>query len=211
MAAAERVFARHGYHATKISDIVAEAGVGQGTFYRHFDSKRSMFLALFDRFCERLFAEFGPMSRDLPTDVESYRAGSVEALTRMAALIETKPQVTLLFLREGPSIDEEVAQRLEAVYERFAQLAQFYLDYAIERGLARACDSAVVSQALVGIGLRFLERWLGGRVERPVSEMVEELVELAFTGFAKAEWRAAAGPRSGSSDPADHPANQPAN
>ena len=211
MGAAERVFSRLGYHPTKISDIVAEAGVGQGTFYRHFSSKRSMFLALFDRFCERLFAEFGPMSRDLPTDVDSYRAGSVEALSRMAALIETKPQATLLFLREGPSIDEEVAQRLEALYERFARLAQFYLDHAIEQGFARPCDSAVVSQALVGIGLRFLQRWSSGRVERPVSEMVAELVELAFTGFAKTEWRESSGRGPRPSGPPDHPTNQPTN
>ena len=35
-------FATHGYHQTKISDIVREAGVAQGTFYWHFKSKEAI-------------------------------------------------------------------------------------------------------------------------------------------------------------------------
>ena len=47
--AASAVFVRQGYHGTVVSDIVSEAGVGQGTFYRHFQSKREVFEALFGR------------------------------------------------------------------------------------------------------------------------------------------------------------------
>jgi len=40
--AAEQIFVRQGYHSTLVSDIVQQAGVGQGTFYRHFKSKRAV-------------------------------------------------------------------------------------------------------------------------------------------------------------------------
>ncbi|HEY6799250.1 MAG TPA: helix-turn-helix domain-containing protein, partial [Agromyces sp.] len=39
LAAAERVFADHGYHEASVSRITDRAGVGQGTFYLYFDSK----------------------------------------------------------------------------------------------------------------------------------------------------------------------------
>ena len=36
LAAAAREFAQHGYHETKVSTIVADAGVSQPTFYFYF-------------------------------------------------------------------------------------------------------------------------------------------------------------------------------
>ncbi|TJY41791.1 helix-turn-helix transcriptional regulator [Cohnella pontilimi] len=46
MEVALRRFARDGYHTTKISDIVAEAGVSQGTFYWYFPSKEAIALEM---------------------------------------------------------------------------------------------------------------------------------------------------------------------
>jgi AcrR family transcriptional regulator len=46
VAAALKLFEEKGYHVTKVSDIVAEAGVAQGTFYLYFKSKEEMFRAM---------------------------------------------------------------------------------------------------------------------------------------------------------------------
>ena len=40
---ARDVFARRGYHAAKIDDIVAAAGIARGTFYLYFEDKRAIF------------------------------------------------------------------------------------------------------------------------------------------------------------------------
>jgi len=42
--AATGCFAEYGYERTRITDIVTRAGVSQGNFYRHFESKREIFL-----------------------------------------------------------------------------------------------------------------------------------------------------------------------
>lgn len=52
--AAIRVFARSGFHATKISDIVAEAAVTQPTFYIHFATKEAAYEALVEEFRAKL-------------------------------------------------------------------------------------------------------------------------------------------------------------
>jgi AcrR family transcriptional regulator len=54
VAAAERVFAARGYHQSKISDIAAEADVGIGTFYLHYESKEAVFLQLVEETAGRL-------------------------------------------------------------------------------------------------------------------------------------------------------------
>ena len=45
--AAIRVFARQGFHAARVSDIAAEAGVAYGLVYHYFDSKEQMLNELF--------------------------------------------------------------------------------------------------------------------------------------------------------------------
>lgn len=52
--AAIAVFARNGFHGTKVSDIVAEAGLSQPSFYLYFDSKESTYEALVQEFRESL-------------------------------------------------------------------------------------------------------------------------------------------------------------
>ncbi|MEW6444394.1 MAG: TetR/AcrR family transcriptional regulator [bacterium] len=182
--AAARVFARNGYHRPLVSDIVAEAGVGQGTFYRHFKGKREIFEALLEGFIAELFAEFSEMSAHLPESAREYRDASLAAIRRAAAIAERSRDICLLLIREAPAVDEEIAGIVSGIYDRFARLAQSYLDHAIARGFARPFRSDVIAQAIVGIGLRTVEAWLGGRYkDLPFEEVIRELVDFAFWGI----------------------------
>jgi len=49
LGAAERIFARHGFFAAKVSDVAKEAGVADGTIYLYFKSKDDLLIALFER------------------------------------------------------------------------------------------------------------------------------------------------------------------
>lgn len=42
--AASACFSEYGYSSTRIADIVGRAGVSQGNFYRHFESKKEIFV-----------------------------------------------------------------------------------------------------------------------------------------------------------------------
>src|SRR5688500_20334525 len=46
--AAERVFARVGFFAARVSDIAREAGVADGTIYLYFKSKDDLLISLFE-------------------------------------------------------------------------------------------------------------------------------------------------------------------
>src|SRR2546427_38327 len=44
--AAESVFTLHDYHEVQMDQVARACGVGKGTLYRHFPSKRALFLAV---------------------------------------------------------------------------------------------------------------------------------------------------------------------
>jgi len=46
LSAAEKIFARDGFEASRIEDIAAEAGRSRGAFYANFENKTEVFLAL---------------------------------------------------------------------------------------------------------------------------------------------------------------------
>lgn len=184
--AAASVFAKEGFHRALVSDIVSQAGVGQGTFYRNFSSKREVFEALFDRLVARLLSEFGPMSDRPPMSLSEYRVASQSVIRRMAATVERNRELVLLLMRQAPSVDAEFEHKVQDTYDRFAQMAQYYLDHAVEQGFARACRSQLVAQALVGIALRTVDLWLGRRLPvDSVEDAIEDLVDFAFTGLQK--------------------------
>jgi len=182
--AATRVFTKNGYHNTLVSDIVAEAGVGQGTFYRHFKDKRNIFDTLAEGFLSELFEEFSDMSANPPTNVAEYRAASLSAISRAARIVERNQDLCLVFMREAPTVDDEASKTISGVYERLAQLAGSYLRHAIEKGFARPCNVEMVSRAIVGMGIRTVEVWLNNQYGgMSTGEIVKELVDFAFLGL----------------------------
>lgn len=66
--AATELFARQGYMATSVEDIVSAAGVTKPMLYRHFESKRDLCIALLERYRDELvgapLAVFDPAAKD---------------------------------------------------------------------------------------------------------------------------------------------------
>jgi AcrR family transcriptional regulator len=71
LAAAERRFYEHGYHATTLDEIADDAGYTKGAVYSTFHSKAGLFLALFDELIERRLDEVRGLlnEHDRPEDV----------------------------------------------------------------------------------------------------------------------------------------------
>ena len=65
LATASSLFARNGYHATSMDDIVKESGLSKGAIYGYFKSKEDLFLELSDKqlalTVEHMRAGFSPL------------------------------------------------------------------------------------------------------------------------------------------------------
>lgn len=183
--ASASVFIRNGYHKTLISDIVSEAGVGQGSFYRNFSDKRMIFEALLDNFVEELLEEFADIQVHPAETFEEYRSSSINAIKRMSHKIYKKRDLFTMFLREIPSIDKKFTNKLENILDQFTQVAKFHLDHVIKRGLARPCRTDIVAHSMIGIALRLFEQWGAERLEKiSLDDLIDEACNFAFFGVA---------------------------
>jgi len=181
--AAIDIFGEKGYHRALISDIVARAGVGQGTFYRNFKNKRQIIDTIMDHFSELLLNQFESMSVNLPADLGEYQDSSRHAVLAMARLVEQNRNLALLLLREAPTVDRDFESRVNTLFDQFAELAAFYLDYAVSKGYARPCNTRIVAQAIVGMGIRHMSIWLCDPKAVDINELITELVDFAFLGM----------------------------
>jgi AcrR family transcriptional regulator len=92
---AGRLFGEHGYDGTRLDDIAAAAGVTKPVLYRHFDSKRDLYLALLARHRDDLPTFTGGM----PTDV-SLREGLHTILDGWLGYVETHAYAWKMLFRD---------------------------------------------------------------------------------------------------------------
>lgn len=64
LAAAATCFSRKGYYRTTMADIVTESGLGKGTLYWYFDSKKALFVSLFQATMEQFRQKWEAISAD---------------------------------------------------------------------------------------------------------------------------------------------------
>src|SRR5215218_9386000 len=77
--AAIRVFARQGFHSTRVSDIADEAGVAYGLVYHYFDSK--------DQVLNELFSERWSLLLAAIDEVDAQKISVREKLDAVAGFI----------------------------------------------------------------------------------------------------------------------------
>jgi AcrR family transcriptional regulator len=66
LAAAARVFAKRGFHATSLDAIAEEAGFSRGAVYYNFADKEELFLELLDRRCTERAQDLRTLFADIP-------------------------------------------------------------------------------------------------------------------------------------------------
>ena len=118
LAAAKKVFARKGYHATTIADIAKAAKLSYGSIYWYFDSKDALFHALME-------AE-GQALRDHVTEalLTTPARGSPDAPFRAAVrttfeFFESDRALVKLLFRDSYALGDRFEKHLFGIFEAF--------------------------------------------------------------------------------------------
>jgi AcrR family transcriptional regulator len=99
VAAARRLFAKHGYHAVATEELVSAARLTRGALYHHFRDKAALFTAVLEAEQAALGLRLGHAIADLTDPWEIARRG-IRAL-----LVECcDPAVRRIVLIDGPSV-----------------------------------------------------------------------------------------------------------
>lgn len=181
------IFIKKGYHQTNISDIVAFANLGQGTFYRNFSSKREIFEEILKKMIEELIFEFSDGSlkiNEMPISFDEYKDKSIKAFLKIIPIIKKNKKVVILFFRDAPTIDKEFEQEINDIFEQFSSIAQHYLNHAIKQKFIRTCNSRLVAESIVGMGIQHIKNWLHDKYsDFEIEKVVIEANNLIFLGL----------------------------
>ena len=114
------LFSIHGYHQTKISDIVKAANLTQPTFYLYFQSKESLFKDLNAEFKNHLYEIFNNGLTQIVQDVKCIRTQLSENLKHIFYYFAENPNLTKIGFFESDEaahVKDELVKRLVATIE----------------------------------------------------------------------------------------------
>jgi AcrR family transcriptional regulator len=179
--AAVRVFARKGYHASRVGDIAEEAGVAHGLLYHYFASKDELLEIVF----RETWADLLAAIRNVEESGESAR----EQLRQVAAIMlrswRHDPDLIRVLVREiGRS--PELQRRIDALGQVFDAVARI-----VERGQARGefrseLDPRLASFVFYGALEALLTGWVLGQLpdgDDEVRRAEQALVEIVCSGL----------------------------
>jgi len=177
---AAEVFARKGYRSAAVTDIVEGAGIGRGTFYLHFDSKKDVFLDL----VEGYFSDFAQILKDNHKRLEEaiLNRESVlqvwsENLRRLLEYHRDNPDLTSVIYREALGRDEDFSGRVDQLSGLARKQFVEEFDMLERHGLTRRADPDLVANIIMGSSVYvIMEHVVKGR-GRNLEELADEMME----------------------------------
>ncbi len=146
MQAAVQVFAKKGYYAATVRDIVKSAEVAIGTFYFYFPDKETLFVHLYEETADFLLQTIGQAIHSRSDLVQQLSRG-IQAYMNIAVF---EPAVVQLLLVGGMGAVPSLQTKRAAFRERMIQLWQRPLDQAIDDDLIPDQNSRRVAEAFAG-------------------------------------------------------------
>jgi AcrR family transcriptional regulator len=176
---ATHFFAEHGFQGTDVQVLADELGVGKGTIYRYFPSKRALFLAAVDEAMRRMHehVEAARLQASDPLDqveraVEAYLAFFDEHAEYVELLIQER---AVFKNRKKPTYFEHRERNVIPWRERFREL--------IKAGRVRPLPVEQMTNALsAAVYGTMFTNYFAGR-QQPLAVQARDLLDVAMLGI----------------------------
>jgi AcrR family transcriptional regulator len=180
--AAVRVFARRGYHGSRVGDIAEEAGVAHGLLYHYFSSKEEVLATVFSENWGDLLSRFRA--------VEEADEPAAEKLAGLAKILlrtwRNDPDLVTVMVREVARSVHLQAQVLE-VREAFAILQRVIEQGQREGSFRSDVDPRFASWIVYGGLEEVLTGWVLGGLpdgEDDVATAERTAIDIALRGLS---------------------------
>jgi AcrR family transcriptional regulator len=175
---ARRLFVKLGYHNVSIPTIVQASGVSTGAIYSYFPNKE----ALASYIHEQTLTNFQTLFLERLEGRETTRDKLRAFAEVVFELTDQEPEVMeyLLFMRHG----EFMQDCAPICFTQPFQLIQNILRQGIEQGDILADNVFVAGIAYTGVILRAAELRLKCILERPLTDIAEELLSHAWKAIS---------------------------
>jgi AcrR family transcriptional regulator len=183
IAAAKKVFARNGFHATTVADVAKEAELSYGSVYWYFDSKEDLFRQLI------AVEEYGLRTHVAVALAKSgAQFGYAEAPFRASLratfeFFDANPATAKLLFRDAYALDSRFDKQLGGVYERFIDDIESLIAAAQERGDVVAAPPRLVAYMLTALIGHMAHRRLSTDDGVSAAEAADLVVALVIKGL----------------------------
>jgi len=177
-----KLFIDKGYFNTAIRDIIAESGVGTGTFYNYFIDKEDVLKTLLEGFADQIIAS-----------IKEYYLVEENILDRF---IETK-RITMEVFAQNEKLSE-IYSRVAGTSEPIDQclkafedkLIGFYcknIEYGIKKGVFKLIPVAPIANSILATEKFLLYKWvvLKDITKEEMIDMVVSFHETLATGLLR--------------------------
>jgi TetR/AcrR family fatty acid metabolism transcriptional regulator len=182
LAAAERVFAKSGFYATRMADIAREAGVAVGTLYNYFESREVILSDLLSLRHKQFHATVlaAAVARD---PVERLR----QIVATSLGLIDENGALFAMFMERGAvgeyDIERLVGERADDEYGEFLSLLEKTVRACVrEKRFRSDVDTRLIVSMLAGAMNGATYAWLKRGRKGRLSSMTDDLFELFLQG-----------------------------
>ena len=172
--AAARLFAERGYAGTRLDDVAAAAGVTKPMVYRHFASKKALYLALLDRHRTGQLSAAGAAANGAPLGPRLR-----DLLDGWFAQVQAHPDTWRMIFRDTTGDVEIRRVRLEVQANAHALIAATLASQPdlVLRDEERDAAAELLRSAMAGLALWLLDEPQRDRVA-PVDLMVRATLGL---------------------------------
>ena len=182
--AAVRVFARKGFHASRVGDIAEEAGVAHGPLYHYFSSK--------DEVLETIFREHWSTLLERIHAVETSGDGPVEQLRGIVRAMfhgwRDDPDVVRVVIREIAR-SAEIGERVGELVKPIGTIRRIFESGQAEGEFRRDLDADTAAVIVYGAIDELVTGWVLGRLpatEDDVASAEHHIVEVLAAGLSAA-------------------------
>jgi AcrR family transcriptional regulator len=179
--AAVRVFARGGYHGSRVGDIAEEAGVAHGLLYHYFSSKEQVLQTIFRENWGELLERFRA--------VETADEPAAEKLGGIAKILlrtwRNDPDLVTVMVREVAR-SAQLQGQVDEVREAFAIVQRVIEQGQADGSFRRDIDARLASWVVYGGLEEVLTGWVLGQLPDDVDEVARAertAIELALSGL----------------------------
>lgn len=144
--AARRLFARRGYDGTTTRELAQEAGVAEGTIFRHFENKKAILVEVATQGWVEILT-------DLLTELSemgSYKAVAQVMRRRMLNLHQNADLLRVCFMEA--QFHPDLRDRIQSdVIVKMTDVAEAFFQTAMDQGIYRPMNPRIVAQVFLGM------------------------------------------------------------
>lgn len=181
-----RMFQQKGFQMTRVSDIVADAGVAQGTFYNYFKSKEEIFREICNEFINKVQRKFVERTEHLfDGDTSDEVIKNVNQVIRdVFQIYQDNLNVAELLFREGIGNGGIFKEIYEGMLMIFLELIEEQVEKAISRGFIKIEDPQIASVFLFGLFERSLLYFMLIRKSTDLEKLERVMVDFVLRGLS---------------------------